>query len=93
MACAVTPCPFNPVGAPMAPSHPSIQDFQISNGAAVLRFWADSEKTYSVLTSDALAGGVWSKVADVPTGVEPRLLSITNAIGPNNRYYRLVTPR
>jgi len=81
-----------PVGAPMAPSHPTIQSIQVSGGTAVVRFWADYERTYSLLSAEALSGGTWSKVADVPTGVEPRLLSITNAIAPNNRFYRLVTP-
>jgi hypothetical protein len=32
------------------------------------------------------------KVADVSLGTVPRLLSVTNAIAPGNRFYRLVTP-
>ncbi|HYV32608.1 MAG TPA: right-handed parallel beta-helix repeat-containing protein, partial [Candidatus Binatia bacterium] len=82
-----------PVGAPMAPSHPAIEAFRLSGEEAVLRFWADSEKTYSVLCSEVLTGAAWTKVADVGTNAEPRLLSVTNRVAPNSRFYRLATPR
>ena len=81
-----------PVGAPMVLSHPRIESFGVASGAAVVRFWADSEKTYSVLSSDSVNGGTWVKLTDVSLNPVPRLLSVTNALGSNNRFYRLVTP-
>jgi Right handed beta helix region len=83
-----------PVGAAMALSHPRIDAIERQGAAAVLRFWADNEKTYSVLCSDVISGGTWAKVADVGLGVVPRRMSITNSVpGAENRFYRLVTPQ
>lgn len=81
-----------PVGAPMALSHPRIDAFDVAGGAAVVRFWADSEKTYSVLSSDSVADGMWVKVLDVGLNPVPRYLSVTNLVAPGHRFYRLVTP-
>ncbi|HEY2952651.1 MAG TPA: hypothetical protein VGK40_08715, partial [Verrucomicrobiae bacterium] len=80
-----------PVGAPMAPSHPSFLSITTSNGSAALRFWADSEKTYSVLASDVLIGP-YLKIADVASPPVPRLTTVTNSTLSNARYYLLVTP-
>jgi len=82
-----------PVGAPMALSHPRIERFDVTGGQAVVRFWADDERTYSVLCSDRATGGSWLKAGDVPMGTVPRFLSITNLVAPENRFYRLVTPQ
>jgi hypothetical protein len=76
----------------MALSHPRIDEIDRSGASAVVRFWADNEKTYSLLCSPTLDGGSWTKVADVPLGAVPRFLSISNAIAPGHRFYRLVTP-
>jgi len=81
-----------PVGAPMVLSHPRIEQIETAGGNAVVRFWADNEKTYSLLCSPVVDGGTWTKLADVPLGAVPRLLSITNSIAPENRFYRLATP-
>jgi hypothetical protein len=81
-----------PVGAAMVLSHPRIAEIGLSGANAVVRFWADNEKTYSLLCSPAVDGENWTKLADVPLGAVPRLTSITNAIVPDNRFYRLVTP-
>jgi hypothetical protein len=83
---------YFPVGSPMALSHPRIDEIDRSGASAVVRFWADNEKTYSLLCSPTLDGGSWTKVADVPLGAVPRFLSISNAIAPGHRFYRLVTP-
>jgi hypothetical protein len=77
----------------MALSHPRVEQFAVTGGHAVVRFWADNEQTYSVLCSDRLSGGSWLKVADIPLGTVPRFLSITNLVAPENRFYRLVTPQ
>jgi hypothetical protein len=81
-----------PVGSPLALSHPRIESFGASGSNTVARFWADNEKTYSLLCSPVVSGGTWTKVADVPLGTVPRLLSITNSIASGHRFYRLVTP-
>ncbi len=84
-----------PVGAAMVLSHPRIEAYDRSGPNTVVRFWADNEKTYSLLASTQVAGAPWVKLADVgaagPTGV-PRFLSATNVIAPGNQFYRLVTP-
>jgi hypothetical protein len=82
-----------PVGAPMALSHPQIGAFEIVGGEAVVRFWADSERSYSLLCNHQVAGGSWIKLADVPTGTVPRFVSVTNMLAPDHRFYRLVTPQ
>jgi hypothetical protein len=82
-----------PVGSPLAPSHPQISSLKITGNDAVLEFWADNEKSYSVLFSDAVSGGIWTKVTDVlPTSV-PRKVAVTNSITEaSSRFYRLVAP-
>jgi len=81
-----------PVGAMMALSHPRIEAIDTMGANMIVRFWADNEKTYSLLCSPTIDSGPWTKLADVPLGAVPRLLSITNAIAPENRFYRVVTP-
>ena len=81
-----------PVGAAMVLSHPRIQEIDAAGVHAVVRFWADNEKTYSLLSSPVADGGPWTKVTDVPTANLPQLISVTNTVAPGNRFYRLVTP-
>jgi hypothetical protein len=81
-----------PVGAAMALSHPRIESFSMAGSQTIVRFWADSERTYSVLSSAVVSGGTWTKVADVTTATMPRFLSFTNTVAPNNGFYRLVSP-
>ena len=81
-----------PVGAAMALSHPRIEAIDNTGPDAVVRFWADNEKTYSLLCSPLVEDGPWAKVADVATAAVPRFLSVTNTVAPGNRFYRLVTP-
>lgn len=81
-----------PVGAAMVLSHPRIEAIDNEGPGAVVRFWADNEKTYSLLCSPLVEGGPWAKVADVATAAVPRFLSVTNTVAPGNRFYRLVTP-
>ena len=81
-----------PVGAAMALSHPRIESIERIPDGAVLHFWADNERSYSLLTSDHVSGGSWAKVTDIfPTSV-PRLVSLTNSTPNQARYYRLVSP-
>jgi hypothetical protein len=85
---------YFPVGAAMALSHPRIESIEQNGADAVIRFWVDSEKTYTLQCSDVVTGGMWTKVADFyPTPV-PRKVAATNSLaGASSRFYRLVTPR
>jgi hypothetical protein len=83
-----------PVGAPMALSHPRFESVEIKDTVAKLRLWVDPEKTYTVQSRDAAAGGAWIKVADVFPQPLPRLAEVTSSIaGGPSRLYRIVTPR
>lgn len=81
-----------PVGAPMAPSNPHISTLSVADGNAVVGFWADSERSYLVQCGPNVSGGPWTTIANVTTNAVPRFLSVTNAVGPGNRFYRLVSP-
>jgi hypothetical protein len=81
-----------PVGAAMVLSHPRIETYDRSGPNTVVRFWADNEKTYSLLASTQVAGAPWVKLADVGLAAAPRFLSVTNIVAPGNQFYRLVTP-
>jgi hypothetical protein len=80
-----------PVGAPMALSHPRIESLRLAGGNAVIDFWADNERSYSLLCSDAV-DGTWTSITNVPTGTVPVFASVTNALQPGARFYRLVSP-
>jgi hypothetical protein len=81
-----------PVGAAMAPSNPFILTVGILGTNAVIGFWADSEKSYSVQCSPDASAGPWSTIASVPTNSVPHFLNMTNAVVQTNRFYRLVSP-
>jgi hypothetical protein len=82
-----------PVGAPMAPSHPVIESLTVAGNDALIRFWADSERTYSLLGRDSLDSGAWTRVADVFPTPLPRRVTVTNALNGTARFYELVSPR
>jgi hypothetical protein len=81
-----------PVGAPMALSHPRIESETISNGVLTLRFWADSEKSYTLQSSDSVAGGAWQTATNVPTRALPVLVEYSAPVGSGNSFFRLSTP-
>jgi hypothetical protein len=83
-----------PVGAAMAPSHPRIDSILPQGADALIRFWVDSEKSYSLLTSATPSGGAWTKVVDAYPHPLPRQIVVTNSLdGATARFYRLVVPR
>ncbi len=89
-----TPGASFPVGAPMASSHPRIESIAQRGNEMLLRFWADSERTYSVVRSDSMTDGSWTKVADVFPTPLPRLTTIADPLpGGAARFYRVVTPK
>ena len=83
-----------PVGSPMAPSHPVLSSIEHVGNNALVKFWVDSEKTYSLLCTTNVNGGPWVKVADAFPYPTARLFTVTNSTAGNtNRFYRLVSPR
>jgi hypothetical protein len=81
-----------PVGSIMAPSHPSLQRVDRTNGVALISFWADSERTYTLESADDIDATSWTRVADVATASRPRYLTVTNSSAADKRFYRLITP-
>ena len=81
-----------PVGSPLAPSHPVISSITDSNGVVKVGFWVDSEKNYTLLSSDLATGGSWTKVTDVYHQMRPRFVEVTVNTASPNRFFQLVTP-
>jgi hypothetical protein len=70
-----------------------VEEITAGLGVRTLRFTAISNRTYSVLFKDSVAGGDWSKLADVPSRATNRVVWVPdNAPNGSQRYYRLVTP-
>jgi hypothetical protein len=84
-------CKF-PVGAPMAPSHPYFSSVVVGDDHVKLGLWVDSEKNYTIQSSDSLNAASWTKVSDVYHQMVPRYVEVTNSLTANHRFYRLVTP-
>lgn len=86
-----------PVGCFMAPSNPVLElvapDSASSSPSAVaLRFWADSERSYSIQWADRL-DGPWTKLIDVFPDTLPRPVTVSEPLGSGGqRFYRLVSP-
>jgi parallel beta-helix repeat protein len=81
-----------PVGAPMAPSHPVFVSARTNEGRAVLAFYADTERSYSLESSDSIEGSTWVKLADFWPQPLPRLVEFTNSLsGSGARFYRLLS--
>ena len=81
-----------PVGAPMALSQPRFESETVSNGVATIRFWADSEKSYTLQSGMAVAGGAWTTVTNVATRALPLLVEVTTPVMAGNQFFRLLTP-
>jgi parallel beta-helix repeat protein len=84
---------FYPVGAPMAASHPSIESINVHGGNNVIRFWADSEKSYTLQATETLQGGSWTALTNVSTRTVPTRIRFADPLPSIHRFYRLVTPQ
>lgn len=84
-----------PVGAPMAPSHPALDAIEVVEDAVRLRFWADSERVYSLQSRALAAQGAWSVVAEIPSPPRPMLVEVRQpALAGAGVLYRLAaSPR
>lgn len=83
-----------PVGAPMAPSHPQFHSIQRNDYATWLRFWADSERTYTIYYGPTVSGP-WTELEQIPAPARPTLTDVFDLpphVNPENRFYRLVSP-
>ena len=81
-----------PLGSVIAPSHPFIERIAHQGQDVIIRFWVDSEKTYTLLAGPTVTGP-WSKLGDAFPTTNPRPVSMTNAVpAGGNRFYRLVSP-
>ena len=81
-----------PVGAPMALSHPRIETASLSEGTGLIQFWADSEKSYTLQTADAIIGAPWTTITNVPVRPAPVLIEVTVPVSLGNHFLRLRTP-
>jgi hypothetical protein len=81
-----------PVGAAMALSHPRIESETVSNGVAIVRFWADSEKSYTLQSRNDVAGGAWTTITNVPIRPLPALIEVVTPATDTNQFFQLLTP-
>jgi hypothetical protein len=81
-----------PVGAPMALSQPRLESIRGAENQTVLTFWADPERSYSLLRRDDLSAGAWEKVIDVPAPALPQLTVLANEFAGARGYYQVVSP-
>ena len=57
-------------------------------------FMGITNRTYSVLFSDQLETGAWTKLADLPARGSNGVVTVTDpGPSPTNRFYRVVVPR
>jgi hypothetical protein len=76
-----------PVGAPMAPSHPSLS-VEKANSEIRIRFWMDSGKGY-ILQNKTQLDGTWSNT-DLGTVARPKFVEIVRPVGEGPEYFQLV---
>jgi hypothetical protein len=61
-------------------------------GGMVLQFNAVSNRAYAVYYRDVAGDGAWTKLQDIAATATTRVISVTNAPGTPERYYRLYIP-
>jgi len=62
--------------------------------SVIFEFLALAHRTYSVLHRNALDGGSWMKLQDVPAEAAPRIAEVIDPVGggATTRFYRIVSP-
>jgi hypothetical protein len=81
-----------PVGAPMALSHPRIESATREGGEGVVRFWADSERSYSLQRAEASSGMPWTTVTNIPVRAAPELIEVVIPVSSAEQFLRLRSP-
>jgi hypothetical protein len=62
--------------------------------STALRFWAASNRTYSVLWKESLHAGRWTKLADIPAQAANRMEQVFDPLPPAyGRIYQMVSPQ
>ncbi len=79
-----------PVGAPMAPSHPSFSAISLGVDAVQLRFWVDPEKTYSLHASETMATNSWVIVTNLLPTLLPKQVELIQPLAKTQRFLRLI---
>jgi predicted esterase len=74
-------------------SYLKIQALAVAEHSATLEFLAVANRNYTVEYCDSLAGGLWSRLADVAAPATNRLEAIPDPAWTPQRFYRLVTPQ
>jgi hypothetical protein len=78
-------------------SYLKVENVELAEGRAevLVRFLAVSNRTYTVQSSEAVAGGGWQRLRDVVAASTNRLFEVRDPAGAMGvqRYYRLVTPQ
>lgn len=64
----------------------------VVNGVQIA-FTAMPNKSYSILYSDQLSGGSWSKLADVPAQATEHSVQMVDGVSTSRRFYKVVTPQ
>ena len=83
-----------PVGAAMALSHPKFASTSRDGTNALITFWADSEKTYSLQYRDDVSTGPWTTLTNFTTRPLPELITVSDSPPTGNRrFYQLITPQ
>jgi len=79
-----------PVGAPMAPSHPSITGLAADSDSIKLHFWLDSNWEYNLVGGGSIAAEVWPTAANYPPAALPRQVEADLPNPAGIQFYRLV---
>jgi hypothetical protein len=71
-----------------------INDVNVASGIAAIRFNAIAGRTYSIQYRGEVQSGPWLKLVDVPAQGSTGFVTVNDpTIGPDPRFYRLVTPK
>ena len=79
-----------PVSTPTNP--PTMFDTALYGTALRFSFNAQSNLTYTVEIRDALAGGTWNVLTNLPASTADSIVNITNPVSSAERYFRVKTP-
>ncbi len=61
-------------------------------GVTALTFGAKANKTYIIQYTDNLAAGTWQRLVEIPARTTDNAVSVNDAAGNPNRFYRIATP-
>lgn len=76
-------------------SYLKVDQIELASGASavLLRFLARSNHTYTIQACETLSSPTWTRALDVVAASSDRLVTATNELAGNQRFFRLTTPR